>query len=265
MNKRTTTDATSQEAHIYDQSEGFIDATPTSGIIKRISWGAVIAGAVVVLATQLLLSMLGIGIGASTISPTTQQNPTEGLGTGAAIWFGVSTLLSLFLGGMVAGRLAGMPLKTDSTLHGVLVWGVSTLLTFYLLTTAIGGLIGGTASILGKGLSVAGQTAATATTAAGNAAGSNPDAVGAAEDKLGQLKDQATAKVDQLKDQASANAPEIDDRARAAGGAAASGVSKAALSTFFILLLGALAAAFGGRQATPRNLAAPRSTSKMTL
>lgn len=264
MNDSIVTDVPSREAHVYNRPEAATERAPATAIVKRISWGAVIAGVAVVLATQLLLSMLGIGIGASTISPTTEQNPTQGLGTGAAIWFGISTLISLFLGGMVAGRLAGMPLKMDSALHGLLVWGMSTLLTFYLLTTAIGGLIGGTASILGKGLSVAGQTAATATTAAGNAASNNPDAVNQAQDKVAQLKDQATAKIDQLKDQAKANAPEINARAREAGDAAASGVSKAALATFVILLLGALAAILGGRRAAPRDLVVPQNTTRTT-
>jgi len=124
---------------------------------KRISWGAVFAGVVVALVTQLLLSILGIGIGASTIDPVTEQNPAAGIGIGAGIWFVVSTLIALFAGGWVAGRLAGVPRKTDSSLHGVLTWGVTTLVTFYLLTTAVGALISGAAGVLGKGLSLAGQ------------------------------------------------------------------------------------------------------------
>ena len=173
MNKSTTGHSAAQEVGVYNTPASTTHAA-TNGVavIKRISWGAVFAGVVVVLAAQLLLGTLGIGIGASTVSPTTQQYPVEGLGTGAAVWFGISTLLALFAGGLVAGRLAGMPLRMDGMLHGLVVWGLSTLLTFYLLTTAVGGIIGGTASILGKGLSVAGQGAATATTAASNAAGS---------------------------------------------------------------------------------------------
>ena len=166
-----------------DNPAPYAAAAPLAAV-KRVSWGAVFSGVVVVIAIQLLLGTLGIGIGASTVSPTTQENPVQGLGIGTAIWFGVSTLLALFAGALVAGRLAGMPLRIDGMLHGLVVWGLSTLLTFYLLTTAVGGIIGGTASIMGKGLSVAGQGAA----AAGNAASGNPDTVGQAQDKLDQLK-----------------------------------------------------------------------------
>ena len=267
MNHKTAGGTAARETQAYDPD----DAGPTVhqtaapvALVRRISWGAVFAGAVVALATQLLLGMLGLGIGASTINPTTEQNPANGLGTGAAIWFTISTLLSLFAGGMVAGRLAGMPLRADGMLHGLVVWGTSTLLTFYLLTTAIGGIIGGTASILGKGLSVAGQGAATAATAAGNAASSNPDAVGQAQGKLGQLQTEAQDKIGQLKGQAQANAPEIETKARQAGEATASGVSKAALATFVILLLGAIAAAIGGGRAAPHDLTVARGTARPT-
>ncbi|MCK8494731.1 hypothetical protein M0L20_22875 [Spirosoma sp. RP8] len=53
-----------------------------SSFVKRISWSAVFAGVLVAIVSQLLLSLLGLGIGLSTIDPETEQNPTAGLGTG---------------------------------------------------------------------------------------------------------------------------------------------------------------------------------------
>lgn len=142
--------------------------------VKRVSWGAIFAGAVITLVTQLALSILGLGIGASTINPLTEQNPASGLGTGAGIWFALTTLIALFAGGWVAGRLAGIPRTIDSLLHGVLTWGLATLLLFYLLTTTVGAIIGGTFRTLGAGLSAA-------TTGAVAAA---PSVAGAAQDQL---------------------------------------------------------------------------------
>lgn len=123
----------------------------------RVSWAAVLAGVTVALVTQLLLGVLGLAIGASTVDPLREADPTAGLGAGAGIWFAITGLLSLFAGGWTAGRLAAIPRVIDSTLHGVLTWGLSTLLTFYLLTTSVGALIGGTARVLGQGASLVGQ------------------------------------------------------------------------------------------------------------
>jgi len=128
----------------------------------RVSWAAILAGVTVALVLQLLLGVLGIAIGSSTIDPLREQNPTGGLGTGAGIWFVVTGLISLFAGGWTAGRLAGIPRTIDSSLHGVLTWGIATLLTFYLLTTTVGAVIGGAARALGQGATLLGQGVAAA-------------------------------------------------------------------------------------------------------
>lgn len=143
-------------------------ATPVA-ITKRISWGAVFAGAVLALVVQLALSLLGLGIGLGTIDPLTEQNPVAGIGTGAAIWWVVSMLASLYLGATVASRLAGMPRPTDGMLHGLLTWSVVTLLTFYLLTTAVGRIIGGVTGVAGRALSGVGSGIAAVAPKAGEA------------------------------------------------------------------------------------------------
>jgi hypothetical protein len=38
-------------------------------MINKISWGAVLAGVVVTLITQLILNMIGLGVGAGTLDP----------------------------------------------------------------------------------------------------------------------------------------------------------------------------------------------------
>jgi hypothetical protein len=124
---------------------------------KRVSWASVFAGVVVVLVIQLALSLLGIGIGTSTIDPLTERNPVAGIGVGSGIWLAVSTLIALFAGGWVSGRLSGMLRKTDGSLHGILTWGLATLLTFYFLTTAVGGLMSGAASMVGRAANLMGK------------------------------------------------------------------------------------------------------------
>lgn len=136
-------------------------------LIKRISWSAVFAGVLIAIVTQLLLSLLGLGIGLSTIDPVQEQNPTAGLGTGTAIWYIISSLLSLLAGGWVAGRLASTPRLFDGIIHGVLTWSLVTLATIYFLTTTIGSLIGGASRLVGGIVRTAGTAAGSAALAAG--------------------------------------------------------------------------------------------------
>jgi len=115
--------------------------------LSHISWGSILAGVAVALSLQLLLNLLGIGIGASTINPGQGDTPGSGLAIGAGIWFAISALISLFCGGWAAGRLAGDPARKDGMLHGFTTWSLTTILTLVMLTSAVGGLIGGSASL----------------------------------------------------------------------------------------------------------------------
>jgi Protein of unknown function (DUF2795) len=100
----------------------------------RISWGAVAAGAVVAAATMLLLSFLGVAIGAGALR-LTQAGSSDWLsyGVGAGIWTAINLILSMAFGGYVAARLSGTHSHLDGELHGITVWAVATLLATLLL------------------------------------------------------------------------------------------------------------------------------------
>ena len=139
---------------------------------SRISWGAVIAGAVVALAIALMLNALGAGVGATTIDATGRDSPSaSSFGIGAAIWLLISNLIGLGVGGYVAARLSGTSDNTDGTLHGLAVWGTTFLISAVLLgnlvsgiaSTAVTGasnLLGGVAQGAGSAVSAVGQQAA---------------------------------------------------------------------------------------------------------
>jgi hypothetical protein len=148
------------------------------GTRRRISWGAIFAGVIVVLAVQLLLSMLGLGVGLSVVNPAEGNSPNaSSLGLGAGIWWGVSYLIALFAGGYVAGRLAGALLSWDGALHGILAWAFTLLVTFYLLGTALGSVIGGAFSVVGNTVSTAAQGLKSAVPEAAQSAGVTPDRI----------------------------------------------------------------------------------------
>jgi hypothetical protein len=148
------------------------------------SWGAVLAGAVVALSVQLLLSLLGLGIGLATVDPAAGDTPgAASFGIAAGIFYAIVTLISLFAGGWVAGRLAGMPVRTDGLLHGVVTWSVAMLLLLYVLTTTVGAVLSGTLGMVSSTLQAAGQGVQAA-------AGAVADS-GIGNEAMGKLKRQA--------------------------------------------------------------------------
>jgi hypothetical protein len=201
-------------------------AVATAGL-RRISWGAVLAGAVIVIAVQISLSLLGLGIGLSTVNPAAGDTPeATSLGLGAGIWWVVSNLIALVIGGYVAARLSGMPLRGDGIIHGLLTWAVTLLITIYLLTTSIGSMVGGAFNIVGNTLSSLGQGVAQAVPQALNAAGVSADQIQQQAEELlrpeqpGQLSaDQARSElIEALRQMVTGNqqeAAQARDRAKA--------------------------------------------------
>src|SRR6516165_1573425 len=118
---------------------------------SRISWGSVLAGAVVAGASVVLLSLLGVAIGAGGLRFTqTTAADVASYGLGAGIWTAVNLILSLAFGGYVAARLSGTHSHLDAELHGITVWAVALLLITVLLTQAIGSILGTVASTAGS-------------------------------------------------------------------------------------------------------------------
>jgi hypothetical protein len=112
----------------------------------RLSWGAIFAGLIVALVLQVVLSVLGIAIGLTVWEP---GDPAAGLGIGAGIWMAVAVLLSLFAGGIVTGRLAGVLTPGDGALHGAVMWGLSVLLTLWLTAAGVSMILGGAFQLVG--------------------------------------------------------------------------------------------------------------------
>jgi hypothetical protein len=145
---------------------------------RRISWAAIFGGVILVVVVQLLLSTLGAGIGLGTVNVNAGTTPAAGnLGIGAGIWWVISSCVALFCGGYVAAWLAGIETRFDGVLHGVVSWGIATLLTIYLLTSAIGGIIGGGFSALGSVTSAAGSGVSDAVKPLAQATGVSPDMI----------------------------------------------------------------------------------------
>ena len=141
--------------------------TPT-----RLSWGAVFAGVVIAVAVQLVLGILGAGIGLTMVDPVEGTTPgAAGFGIGAGICWLITTVIALGAGGYAAARVAGVHDRFDALVHGLVVWGVTLILTLYLLTSVVGGIIGGAFRTVGAVAGAAGSTVGAAAPAAASVAG----------------------------------------------------------------------------------------------
>jgi hypothetical protein len=151
-------------------------------LINRISWGAVFGGVVIALVTQLILNLIGIGIGAATFDPASSANPSATtLSVGAGIWWTISGIIAALAGGYAAGRLAGQPKEALGGWHGLTAWALATLVIFARLTTTLGAVAGGALRFLGG---VAGGTAQTLGMTAQTAVQAAAAAVSQAADPL---------------------------------------------------------------------------------
>ena len=172
-----------------DDAPHLSPATPAEDqrtiLLNEIAWGAVLAGVVVALVTQLLLNMLGLGIGIATLDPGTGDNPSAtSLSIGAGIWWTLSGILASLVGGYAAGRLSGRPKEATAAWHGLTAWAFTTLVIFYLLSSTVGGVLGGVYNTVSGAIGGLGRTAATTAGAAAPALSQMADPMAAIESSL---------------------------------------------------------------------------------
>jgi hypothetical protein len=150
----------------------------------KISWGSIFAGVLVAVGLLFLLGALGIAIGISAADPG--QTEASTLGAGAGIWTGLSLLIALFVGGMVATRTGAISDGATGFVEGALVWVVSMLLLAYLASSGVS-MIAGTAS------SLVGGAAQAASSVMQSGGGANVDMSGSVDQMLQRLQDPKTA------------------------------------------------------------------------
>jgi hypothetical protein len=126
----------------------------------KVSWGGIFGGVLVAVGLLLLLAALGVAVGISAAQPGETEAST--LGTGAGIWAGLSLLLALFVGGMVATRIGAISDGATGFFEGALVWVVSILLMVYFAGSGVSMLAGGAFQMVGGAAqAIAGATQGT--------------------------------------------------------------------------------------------------------
>ena len=170
MSDTPETDPPYRRPDVIETTTTVLDDGP--GTRRRASWGAIFGGIIVALALQLLFTTLAAGIGLGSVNTNGGTTPDLGnLGMSAGVWWLVSSMIALAFGGYVAARLAGLASRWDGALHGLITWGIATLLIFYLLTSAVSGIVGSAFSLAGNVVSAAGAGLKTAAQPIAQAAG----------------------------------------------------------------------------------------------
>lgn len=146
-----------------------------------VSWAAVFAGAVASAALSLTLVTAGSSIGLASASPWANDGASAtAIGIGAIIWLMFTQILSMGLGGYMAGRLRTKWVNTHTneahfrdTAHGLLVWAVSALIGAVMVTSVVSSVVGGTARVGASAVAGAGSAVSSAVGGAANMANAN--------------------------------------------------------------------------------------------
>ena len=148
-------------------TSGAFGTDATALMLHPMSWSAIIAGTLTALVCQLVLNLLGLGIGLSTVDASGNGAGAKALSIGAGVWIVLTAIATYAIGGYVAGRLAGRPLRSTAGYHGLVTWALTTVVVIYMLTSAVGSIFGGTLSAVtgafggaGHGISSAVQAVA---------------------------------------------------------------------------------------------------------
>jgi hypothetical protein len=131
----------------------------------QVRWGPIIAGLVIAMSTQLVLSALGVAVGASSIGESgAPRTEAGGVAVNIGIWSIISLLISLFVGGWTAARTAGRMNRNTALFNGAILWASTLALSAWLLSSGVSGAFGVAASNAGSVISQVRQAAPNATT-----------------------------------------------------------------------------------------------------
>jgi hypothetical protein len=124
-----------------------------------LSWGAIFGGCFAALSIHILLTMLGLGLGIRWVNPLGNDNPAGDFTVAAGLVWTISALISMAIGGWVAGRSIDVGDRRSGGLHGFVVWSVATVAVFGFIAGGASMLVSGAAKAVGEGASGAAKIA----------------------------------------------------------------------------------------------------------
>jgi hypothetical protein len=221
--------------------EDALVARPVLPVRNRVQWGPIVAGVLTAIVVFLLLTVLGIALGASGLDPA---NTAGEIGTWAAVWGAITAIVSFLIGGWIAARSAVTEGTFAGLLNGLCVGIAGLLLIIWLTASGLGNLFGTIGSTVGSVLNVAASVAP----AAGDAANVNPaqagnqveQATGIDVDNPQAAATAVAGQVQQATEQAQSTLRQADNPQTFEA------VRNGAFGTFVFLLVPLIASAVGG-------------------
>jgi hypothetical protein len=122
-----------------------------------LSAGAIVIGVFVALIVQILLALLGAGIGFSVFRVPASGSEAFAVSWGAFVWWALSGILAAFAGGLAAFVWAPSADVRSAWVHGFLTWCVTTVIVMAFVALAAGSSATLMANLGGPAAAVAGQ------------------------------------------------------------------------------------------------------------
>lgn len=141
LRERVVTTPTASTVYMAESHEDV-----TLPIKNRVQWGPIIAGLITALTIFLLMTVLGIAVGASVLDPA---NAGDDAGTWAAVWSAISAIVSFLVGGWVAAKTSAVGGSFGGLMNGLMVGAAGLVLVVYLTATGLGNLFGTLSSSVG--------------------------------------------------------------------------------------------------------------------
>jgi hypothetical protein len=232
------------QPHVYGANGGVttgrdpvdIDMVRVNHPVDRVRWSAILAGLFTTISTFILLSILGLAIGASAFNP---GDDLSNFGTGAGIWNAVSALIAFFVGGWIAARASAVHGRGNGALNGAMVWIVMIPLALYLVSSGIGATLRALGGVAATGLQVAAPAVGEAAAGVANLPGVTVQSVQATAEAAGAALTEPDAQAT-VQAQVQAVLPDVNEQQ-------VDNVAETSTwSTLIALLLGLGAALLGG-------------------
>jgi hypothetical protein len=144
------------------------------------TWSPVLAGVFTSLVVQILLTMLGFGVGLLAVDAPTAASAPAGATHWAFVWWAVSGIIAAFAGGAVAAANAPDQSSFSRVGHAMAAWAVTTVLVVMAGAMTAGASLNVASNLAGPSyaatarLAAVSQPAARETTGAATAAQARP-------------------------------------------------------------------------------------------